>query len=74
MFSDERNFTLVRRVPKMVHRPSSVSRYEPKFTVKAMKHPGRVMMWGAFSGNLSRAGLYFPPKNVTMKESMYINI
>ena len=36
--------------------PSSASRYDPKFTVKTMKHPGSVMMWEALSGNLSRAG------------------
>ena len=74
MFSDESTFTLVKRVSKMVHRPSSASRYDPKFTVKAMKHPGRVMMWGAFNGNLGRDGLYFLTKNITMKGSIHINI
>ena len=58
MFSDESTLTLVRRVPKMVRRPSSASRYDPKLTVKAMKGPGSVMMWGVFSKNLGRAGLY----------------
>ena len=32
------------------------------------------MVWRAFSGNLGRAGLYFLPKNVTMKGSIYIII
>ena len=65
---------MVRGVPKMVRRPSSASRYGPKFTVKTMKDPGSVMVWGAFSGNLGRAGLYFLKKNVTMKGSTNINI
>ena len=74
MFSDESTFTQVRGVPKMVHRPTSASRYDPKFTVKTAKHSDSVVGWGAFSGNLSRAGLYFFPKNVTIKGSIFINI
>ena len=59
MFSDERTFTIVRGVPKMVHRLSNASRYDPKSTVKIIKDPDSVMVWGAFCGNLGRAGLYF---------------
>ena len=44
MFSDESTFPMVRGVPKMVRRPSSASRYDPKFTVKTMKDPGSVMV------------------------------
>ena len=74
MFSDESTFTLVWGVPKMVRRPSSASQYDPKFMVKTMKHPVGVMVLGAFSRNLGRDGLYFLPKKVTTKESIYINI
>ena len=74
MFSDESIFTLVRIVPKMVHRPSSISRYDPKLTAKITKHPVSVMMRGASSENLGQACLYFVPKNVTIKGSIYINI
>ena len=74
IFCDESTFTLVRRVLKMVRHPSSASQYDPKFTVKTTKHSGSVMVWGASSGNLGRAGLYFVPKNVTTKRSIYINI
>ena len=74
IFSDESTFTLVRGVPKMVRGPSSASRYHPKFTVKTMKHAGSIMGWETFSGNLSRTGLYFPPKNVTIKGRIYINL
>ena len=58
----------------MVRRPSSASRYDPKFTVKTMKHPVSVMVWGDFSENLGRAELYLFPKNVTKKGNIYINI
>ena len=58
----------------MVCRPSSASHYDSKFTVKTTKHLGSVMVWGAFRGNLGQAGLYFLPKNLTMKGSIYINI
>ena len=58
----------------MVRRPSTASRYDPKFTVKSVKHPGSVMVWGAFSGNLGRAGLYFLPKNTTIRGSNYIDV
>ena len=71
MFSDESTFRLVRGVPKMVRRPSTASRFDPKFTVRTVKHPVSVMVWGAFSGNMGRAGLYFLPKNLTMKGNNY---
>ena len=58
MFSDESIFTLVRGVPKMVRRPSSASRYEPKLMIKILKDPGSVIVWEVFSENLGRAGLY----------------
>ena len=74
MFSDESTFRLVRGVPKMLHLPSIAFRFDPKFTVKTVKHPASVVVWGAFSGNMGRAGLHFLPKNVTIKGSNYIHI
>ena len=74
MFSDESTFRLVRGGSKIIRRPRNVSRYDPKFTVKTVKHPESVMVWGAFSGNMGRAGLYFLPKNETMKGSNYIKV
>ena len=53
MFSDESTFTLVRGVPKMVCRPSSASRYDSKLTMKIMKDPDSVIVWGVFSKNLA---------------------
>ena len=58
----------------MVHRLSSASRYDPKLTVKTMNDPGSVIVWGGFSKNLGRAGLYFLIKNVSVKASIFINI
>ena len=61
------------KVPKMLRPPNSASRYDSKFMVKTVKHPGSKMVWEAFSGNLDRAGLYYLFENVTMKRSNYIN-
>ena len=74
IFSDESTFTLERGVPKMVRCPSSASRYDPKLTVKFMKDPGSVIVWGVFSKNMGPAGLYSLLKNVSMKKSIYISI
>ena len=74
MFCDESSFRLVRGVPKMVRRSSTASRFELKFTVKTVKHPASVMVWGAFSENMGRKSLYFFFKNVTMKGSNYIHV
>lgn len=71
MFSSESTFTLVRGSSKIIHHPNDVSRYNLRYTVK---HPDSVMVWGAFSGNKSRGGLYFLPKNVTMKGNNYIDV
>ena len=43
-------------------------------TQNTVKHPDSVMVWGAFSGNMGRVGLYFLPKNVTMKSANYIEV
>ena len=74
MFSDGSTFTLMKGVPKVVPTPNGSSRYDRKFTAKTMKHASSVIMWGAFRGNLGRADLYFLPKNVTKKESFYVNV
>ena len=58
MFSDESTFTLVRGVLKMVRRVVNQSQCDPKLTIKAMRDPGSVIVWGVFSKNLGRAGLY----------------
>lgn len=74
MWSDESTFRLLRIGSKVVRRPSDVSRYDPRYTIKTVKHPDSVMVWGCFSGAKGRGGLYFLPKNVTMKASNYIEV
>lgn len=74
MFSDESTFRLVSGGSKFIRRTATVSRYDAKYTVKTVKHPDSVMVWGAFSGNKGRGGLYFLPKNVTMRAVHYISV
>ena len=77
MFSDESTFRLVRGGYKLVRRPQGVSRYDSKYTIKTVKHPDSMMVWtvwGALSGNKGRGGLYFLPKNVTMRGNNYLGV
>ena len=73
MFSDESTFRL-KGGSKMVQHSSTTSQYNSKFTAKTVKHPASVMVWEAFGGKKGSAGLYFLPKNVTMKGCNYIHI
>ena len=74
MFSDESTFWLVRGRYKLVRRPSGVSRYDSRYIIKTVKHPKSVMVWGAFSGDNGRGGLYFLSKNVTMRGDNYLRV
>ena len=64
MFSDEKTFTIIRGVPKMVRRPSSASRYDPKCRVKTMKDPGSVMVWGGFQRKSGPGWFVLPYKKM----------
>ena len=74
MFCDESTSRLVLRGYKLVRRPSGVSRYDPGYIIKTVKHPESVMVRGAFSGDKGRWGLYFLPKNVTMRGDSYLSV
>ena len=74
MFSDESTFRLVRGGYKLVRKPQGVSRYDSKYTIKAVKHPESVMVWGAFSGDEGPGGFYFLPKNITMRRNNYLRV
>ena len=74
MFSDESMFRLVNPRAQKVRRPSSVSRYLSKYTVKTVKHPASVMIWGCFSGRGGRGSLFFLPKNETMNADQYMGV
>ena len=63
IFSDESNFQVFQVGSPMVRRPHASNRFDPRFTVPTVKHPDSIMVWGAFSGKMGRAGLYFLPKN-----------
>ena len=74
MFSDESNFQVFRMGSPMVRRSRSFNRFDPRYTVPTVKHPDSVMVWGAFSGEISRAGLYFLPKSKKMNGDAYIKV
>ena len=59
MFCDESISRLVLRGYKMVGRPSGVSRYDSRYIINSVKHPKSVMVWGDFSRDKGRGGLYF---------------
>ena len=71
MFCNESTSRLVLRGYKLVRRPSGVSRYDTRYIIKTVKHPKSVMVWGDFSGDKGRGGLYFIPKKVTMRGDSY---
>jgi hypothetical protein len=71
MYSDESTFRCIRSTKSKVLRPSGSNRYDSRFTVKTVKHPDQVMVWGCFSGAVGRGGLFFLPKNTTMNGQMY---
>ena len=74
MFYKESTSRLVLRGNKLVHRPSGVSRYDSRYIIKTVKHPKSVMVWGDFSGDKGRGGLYFIPKKVTMRGDSYLRV
>jgi transposase len=74
MFSDESSFKCIRSTSNRVRRPIGANRYDPKYTVKTVKHPDSVMIWGCYSGNRGRGGLFFLPKKVMMNSERYIGV
>ena len=74
MFCDESTSQLARGGYKLVRRPSIVSRYDSRYNNKTVKHPKSVIVWGAFSGDKGRGGLYFLHKNVTMRGDNYLRV
>jgi hypothetical protein len=71
MYSNESTFKCIRASRVKVWRPEGIRRYDSKNTVKTMKHPDSVMVWGCFSSFVGRGGLYFLPKNTTMNGERY---
>lgn len=73
-FSDESPFRLVFGTAKHVRRPKSVSRYYSHYTIKTVKHSESVMVWGAFTGNVGRAGLHFLSKGQTVNGTHFMDV
>ena len=74
MFCDESTSRFVLRGYKLVRRSSGVSRYDYRYIIKTVKHPKSVMVWGDFSGDKGRGGLYLFPKNVTIRGDSYLSV
>lgn len=74
MFSDESMFRLINPRATKVRRVRTSNRYLSKYTVKTVKHPASVMLWGCFSGKKGRGSLFFLPKNQTMNSDVYMGV
>ena len=55
---------------KRVRRHSFMSRYDPKFVLRTIKFPPKLMIWGSF-GNSRLGNLYFVEANAKMNAQMY---
>jgi len=72
MFSDELMFCQFGTHVHRVRRPSG-RHYDEKYTVAAMKHPQKLMIWGCFS-TTGRGSLYFIPAGKTVTDKIYLEI
>lgn len=74
LFSDESAFKTISKGQMKVRRPMGSDRYDTKYTVKTVKFPADVMVWGCFSGEKGRGGLYFLEKDVNMNGALYVDV
>lgn len=73
MFSDESTFQQVRGTGyNYVRRPSG-ERLNPKYTLKTVKHPPSVMVWGAITAK-GRCGIKIFDKGVKVNAAIYISV
>ena len=73
MFTDESTFQQVRSCGyNYIRRPPN-KRYDPKYTIKTVKHPPSVMCWGAITAH-GRAGLSHLPNGARLNSAGYIKI
>lgn len=73
MFSDESTFSQVRGTGyNYVRRPPGL-RLNPKYTLKTVKHPPSLMVWGAITA-VGRCGLKIFEKNVKVNADKYIEV
>jgi hypothetical protein len=71
MYLDESTFRCIWSIKFRVRRTPGFNRLDSWYTVKTVKHPDSVMVWGYFTGDVGRGGLYFLPKNATMNSERY---
>lgn len=74
VFSDESTFRCVRLSARTVRRPPKSNRYDPRYTIKTVKHPPSLMVWGAFSGDQGAGELYFLDPKQTMNGEIYLDV
>ena len=74
MFSDESDFQVFKMGSTTVRRPRSLGRFDPRYTVLTVKHPQSVMVWGCFSGEKGRRGLYSLLQNKKMNAELYLQV
>ena len=72
LWSDETHIELWQgaQVNKRCRRPSSISRYHPRFVMRTVKHPPKLMIWASF-GDGKLGDLYFVEPNAKMNARMY---
>ena len=72
LWSDETHIELWQgaQVNKRCRRPSSISRYHPRFVMRTVKHPPKLMIWASF-GDGKLGDLYFVEPNAKMNAQMY---
>jgi Mn-dependent DtxR family transcriptional regulator len=72
LWSDESTFEQFGVRKRHVRRPVG-KRFDPRYTIKTMKHPASVMVWGCFAAS-GRGTLFFLPKNQTMNQFTYLSM
>ena len=61
MLSYESTFRLIRNPDKKVRRPTGSYLFDERFTIKTVKQPESLMVWGSFSGAVERRSDFFLP-------------
>jgi len=73
MFSDESTFQQLRGTGYNYARRPPGERLNPKYTIKTVKHPPSVMVWGAITAN-GRCGLHIFNKGEKVNAERYISV
>ena len=73
MFTDESTFRVLSKHRCFVRRPRGSDRSDSKYSLKTVKKPASVMVWGGF-GSRGAGPLHFLDQNVTMNSRRYISV